>query len=65
MIDRKTKDRFRNRLRKPRDGKTRRYTARETDAHDAEEDPNSEEEESCEEESGFSAAFEREMGELA
>ena len=42
-----------------------RYTAHETDAHDAEEDPNSEEEESCEEESNLTAAFEREMDELA
>ena len=43
VTDRKTNDRFRNRCRRPRDGKTRRYTAHETDAHDAEEDPNSEE----------------------
>ena len=50
---------------KPRDGKTGRYIAHETDAHDAEEDPNSEEEESCEEESDLTAAFEREMDELA
>ena len=34
-------------------------------AHDAEEDPNSEEEDSCEEESDLTAAFEREMDELA
>ena len=33
--------------------------------HDAEEDPNSEEEESCEEESDLTTAFEREMDELA
>ena len=64
-MDRRPNDRFRNRFRKPRDGKTGRYTAHETDAHDAEEDPNSEEEESCEEESDLTAAFEREMDELA
>ena len=62
MTDRKSNDRFKSRFRKARDGKTRRYTAHETDAHDAEEDPNSEEEESCEEESD---SFEREMDELA
>ena len=65
MTDRKTNDRFRNRFRRPRDGRTGRYTAHETDAHDAEEDPNSEEEDSCEEESDLTAAFEREMDELA
>ena len=64
-MDRRPNDRFRNRIRRPRDGKTGRYTAHETDAHDAEEDPNSEEEESCEEESDLTAAFEREMDELA
>ena len=37
----------------------------ETDARDAEEDPNSEEEESGEEETDLTAAFEREMDELA
>ena len=46
----KTSDRFKNRFRKPPDGKTGRYTAHET-----------EEEESCEEESDLTAAFEREM----
>ena len=35
-------DRFRNRFRKPRDGKTGRYMAHETDAHDAARDPCSE-----------------------
>ena len=65
MTDRKTNDRFRNRFRKPRDGRTGRYTAHETDAHDAEEDPNSEEEESCEEESDVTTTFKREMDELA
>ena len=64
-MDRRPNDRFRNRFRKPRDGKTGRYIAHETDAHDAEEDPNSEEEESCEEESYLTADFEREMEELA
>ena len=63
--DRKPDDRFKNRFRKPRDGKTGRYAAHETDAHDAEEDPNSDEEESCEEESDLTTAFEREMDELA
>ena len=62
VLDRKTSDRFKNRFREPRDGKTGRYIAHETDAHDAEEDPNSEEEESCEEESDLTAAFERENG---
>ena len=60
----KTNELFRNRFRRPRDGRTRRYTAHETDAHDAEEDPNSEEEESCEEKSDLPRAFEREMDEL-
>ena len=64
-MDRRPNDRFRNRFRRPRDGKTGRYRAHETDAHDAEEDPNSEEEESCDEESDLTAAFEREMDELA
>ena len=36
-----------------------------TDARDAEEDPTSEEEESCEEESDLTAAFEREMDEVS
>ena len=57
VSDRKTNDRFRNRSRKPRDGKTGRHTAHETDAHDADEDPNSEEVESCEDESDLMAAF--------
>ena len=64
MTDRKPCDRFKNRFCKPCDGKTGRYIAHETDAHDAEEDRNSEEEESCEEESDLTAAFEREMDEL-
>ena len=64
VTDRKPSDRFKNRFCKPRDGKTGRYIAHETDAHDAEEDPNSEEEESCEEDSDLTAAFEREMDEL-
>ena len=59
MTEEKANDRFRNRFRKPRDGRTGRYTAHETDAHDAEEDLNSEEEDSCEEESDLTAAFER------
>ena len=63
-MDRRPNDRFRNRFRKPRDGKTGRDTAHETDAHDAEEIPNSEEEESCEEESDLTAAFHRKMDEL-
>ena len=60
--DRKLSDRFKNRFRKPRDGKIGRNTAHEIDAHDAEEDPNSEEEESCEEESDLTAAFKRHSG---
>ena len=39
VTDRKTNDRFKNRFHKPRDGKTGRYTAHKTDAHDAKEDP--------------------------
>ena len=65
VTDRQTTDRFKNRFRKPRDGKSGRYTAHETDARDTEEDPNSEEEESGEEETDLTAAFEREMDELA
>ena len=38
----KSPDWFRNRFRKPPDGKTGRYIAHEADAHDAEEDPSSE-----------------------
>ena len=64
-MEERPNDRFKNRFRRPRDGKTGRYTAHETDAHDAEEDPNSEEEESCEEESDLTAAIEREMDQLA
>ena len=63
-MDRRTERSFQKSI-SPRDGKTGRYTTHETDAHDAEEDPNSEEEESCEEESDLTAAFEREMDELA
>ena len=44
VTDRKTNDRFRIRFRKSRDWKTGRYIAHETDARDADEDPNSEEE---------------------
>ena len=40
VADWKSFDRFRNPFRKPRDKKTGRYTAHETDAHDAKEDPN-------------------------
>ena len=65
VTDRTANDRFRNRFRKPRDGKTGRYIDHETDAHDAEEDPNSEDEESCEEESDLTAVVERLMEELA
>ena len=65
MTDRKPNDCFRKQFRKPRDGRTGRFSAHETDAHDAEEDPNSEEEESFEEESDSTTAFEREMDELA
>ena len=65
VTDRKTNDRFKNRFRKPRVGKSGRYTAHETDARDTEEDPNSEEEESGEEETDSMAAFEREKDELA
>ena len=64
-MDRRSKDRFKNRFRKPRDGKTERHIAYEIGAHDAEDDPNSEEEESCEEESDLTNTFEREMDELA
>ena len=45
--------------------KSGRYTAHDTDAHDAKEDPNSEEEESGEEETDLTAAFQREMDKLA
>ena len=65
VSDRKTNDRFKNRFRKPRDGKSVPYTVHKTDARDTEEDPNSEEEESGEEETDLTAAFEREMDELA
>ena len=65
MTDRRPNDHSKNRFRKPRDGRTARYKAYETDAQDAEEDPNSEEEVSCEEESDLTTAFEREMDELA
>ena len=65
MTDWKTNDRFKNRFRKPRDGRTGRYTAHETHPQDAEEDPNSEEEESCEEESDLTTASERETDLLA
>ena len=65
MSDRKPNDQFKNRLRKPHDGNSRRHTAHETDARDTEEDPNTEEVESGEEESDLQAAFEREMDELA
>ena len=64
VSDWKPSDRFKNRFRKPRDGKSGRYTAHETDARDTEEDPNSEEEEPCEEETNLTAAFGR-MDELA
>ena len=64
-MNRRPNDRFRNGFCRLRDGKTGCYTAHETDAHDVEEDPNSEEEASCEEESDLTAAFEREMDELA
>ena len=64
-MERRPNDRFKNRLRRPRDRKTGRYTGQETDANDAEEDANFEEEESCEEESDLTAAFESEMDELA
>ena len=46
-------------------GSQRRYTAHEIDVHDADEDPNFDQEESCEEESDLTAAFESEMDELA
>ena len=65
MSDRKPNVRFKNRIRKPRDGKSRRYTAHETDERDTEEDPNPEDEESGAEETDLTAAFEREMDELA
>ena len=42
VTDQKANDWFRNRFRKPRDGKTGRYMAHEVDAHDAEGDPCSE-----------------------
>ena len=64
VSDRKPNDRFKNRFRKPRDGKSGRYTAHETDARDTEEDPNFEEEESGEQETDLTAAVEREMDEL-
>ena len=63
--DRKPNDRFKNRFRKPPDGKSGRYTAHETVARHTEEDPNSEEEGSGEEETDLTAAFEREVDELA
>ena len=44
VSDWKPNDRFKNRFRKSRDGKSGRYTAHETDARDTEEDPNSEKE---------------------
>ena len=65
MTDRKPNDRFKKRFRKPRDGKSGRHTAHETDARDTEDDPNYEEEESGEEETDSMAAFEREKDELA
>ena len=65
VSDRKSNDRFKNRFRKLRDGKSGCYTAHETDARDTEESPNSEEEESGEEETDLTAAFERQMDELA
>ena len=65
VTDRKPNDRFKNRFRKPRDGKSGRHTAHETDARDTEDDPNYEEEESGEEETDLTAAFEREVEELA
>ena len=65
VSDWKPNDRFKNRFRKSRDGKSGRYTAHETDARDTEEDPNSETEESGEEETDSTAAFEREMDEWA
>ena len=43
MADQRTSDRFWNRFFKPRDGRTGRYTAHETDARDDDEDENSEE----------------------
>ena len=52
-------------MRKPRDGKSGRNTANETDACDTEEDPNSEEEESGEEETDLTPAFHHEMDDLA
>ena len=61
VSDRKSNDRFKNRFRKLRDGKSGCYTAHETDARDTEESPNSEEEESGEEETDLTAAFERQM----
>ena len=64
MSDPKTKDRFKNRFRKPREVKSGRHKAHKTDARDEEEEPNSEEEESGEEETDLTAAFEREMDEL-
>ena len=63
--DRKPNGRFKNRFRKPRNEKSGRYTAHETDARDPEEDPNSKEEESGEAETDLTVAFEREMDELA
>ena len=57
VTDRRQNDRCKSRFRKPRHGKTGRYTAHETDAQDAEEDPNSEKEESCEEESDLTTAL--------
>ena len=48
-----------------RTGKRRTVSTHETDAHDTEKDPNSEEEESGEEDTDSTAAFKREMDELA
>ena len=61
MSDQRTNDRFRNRFRKPRNGRTGRYTAHETDAHDEEDDPNSEKEDSSEEKSDLTTTFEGEL----
>ena len=43
VSDRKPNNRLKNRFRKPRDGKSGRYTAHETDARETEDDPKSEE----------------------
>ena len=62
---RKSNDRQRNRFREPRDGRTGRYSARETDFQEEDSKPNSEEEHSCTEESDLTTVLDRELDESA